>query len=70
METPKTKDVRSSIKPDKKDELTAQSVAMKPVFMNEITRLKEALSNGGRSSFPEGNLNTQNLKYQISLLQR
>ena len=70
METPKTKDVRSSIKPDKKDELTAQSVAMKPVFMNEITKLKEALSNGGGSSFPEGNLNTQNLKYQISLLQR
>ena len=70
METPKTKDVRSSIKPANKDELTAQLVAMKPFFMNEITRLKEALSNGGGSSFPEENLNTQNLKYQISLLQR
>ena len=43
---PKTKDVRTSIKPDKIDELTAQLVALKPFFMNEITRLKKALLNG------------------------
>ena len=51
-------------------------VAMKVYFMNEvfelkneIARLKEALLNVG-NSFSEENLDTENLKYQISLLQR
>ena len=58
------------------DEFTAQLVAMKAFFMNEvfelkneIARLKEASLNAG-NSFSEENLDTENLKYQISLLQR
>ena len=76
VETPKTKDVRTPIQPDKIDEFTAQLVAMKAFFMNEvfelkneIARLKEASLNVG-NSFSEENLNTENLKCQISLLQR
>ena len=49
---------------------------MKAYFMNEvfelkneIARFKEALLNVG-NSFSEENLDTENLKYQISLLQR
>ena len=49
---------------------------MKAYFMNEvfelkneIARLKKDLLNVG-NSFSEENLNTENLKYQISLLQR
>ena len=49
---------------------------MKAFFMNEvyelkneIARLTEASSNA-RNSFSEENLNTENLKYQIYLLQR
>ena len=76
VETPKTKDAKTPINPDKIDEFTAQLVAMKAYFMNEvfelkneIARLKEALLNVG-NSFSEENLDTENLKYQISLLQR
>ena len=75
METPKTKDVKTPIKPDKVDQFTAQFVAMKAFFMNEvyelkneIARLKEASLNVGNSLYEE-NLNTENLKYQISFLQ-
>ena len=64
------------IKPDKIDEFTAQLVAMKAFFMNEVfeskkemARFKEASLNEG-SNFSEENLNTENLKYQIFLLQR
>ena len=71
-----TKDGKTPINPDKTDEFTAQLVAMKTYFMNEvfelkseIARLKEALLNVG-NSFSEENLDTGNLKYQISLLQR
>ena len=44
---------------------------MKEVFelRNEMARLKEASLNVG-NSFSEENLDTENLKYQISLLQR
>ena len=76
VETPKTKDAITPINPDKIDEFTAQLVAMKAFFMNEvfelkneIARLKEASLNAG-NSFSEENLDTENLKYQISLLQR
>ena len=73
--TPKTKDVKTPIKPDKIDEFTAQLVAMKAFFMNEVSelkneiaRLKEASLNVG--SFSEENLNKENLKHQIYPLQR
>ena len=76
VEIPKTKDAKTPIKPDKIDGFTAQLVAMKAFFMNEvfelkneIARLKEASLNAG-NSFSEENLDTENLKYQISLLQR
>ena len=76
METPKTKDVKTPLKPDKIDEFTAQLIDMKAFFMNEvfelkneIARLKEASLNVG-NSFSEENLTAENLKYQISLLQR
>ena len=76
VETPKTKNVKTLIKPDKIDEFTAQLVTMKAFFMNEVfesknqmARLKEASLNEG-SNFSEENLNTENLKYQIFLLQR
>ena len=76
VETAKTKDAKTPIKPDKIDGFTAQLVAMKAFFMNEvfelkneIARLKEASLNAG-NSFSEENLDTENLKYQISLLQR
>ena len=75
METPKTKDPKTPINTDKIDEFTAQLVAMKAYFMNEvfelkneIARLKEALLNVG-NSFSEENLDTENLKSQIALLQ-
>ena len=71
METPKTKDAETPIKPDKIDEFTAQLVSMKAFFMigvceliNEIARLKEASLNVGNS------FSKENLKYHISLLQR
>ena len=76
VETPKTKDAKTPIKPDIIDEFAAQLVAMKAFFMNEvfelknkIARLKEASLNVA-NSFSEENLVTENLKYQISLLQR
>ena len=76
METPKTQDVKTPIKPDKVDQFTAQSVAMKAFFMNEvyelknkIARLTEASLNVG-NSFSEETLNTENLKYQVSPPQR
>ena len=76
VEIPKTKDAKTPIKPDKIDGFTAQLVAMKAFFMNEvfelkneIARLKEASLNAA-NSFSEENLDTENLKYQISLLQR
>ena len=76
METPKTKDVKTPIKPDKVDQFTVQLVALKVFFMNEvyelkneIARLKEASLNVG-NSLSEENFNIQNLKYQISVLQR
>ena len=54
VDTPKTKDVKNPIKADKIDTFTAQLVAMKTFFMNEvfelkneIARLKEASLNGG-----------------------
>ena len=55
VETPKTKDAKTLIKPDKIDEFTAQLVALKAFFMNEIfelkneiARLKEASLNVGK----------------------
>ena len=76
VETPRAKDAKTPVKPDKIDEFTAQLVAMKALFMNEvfelkneIARLKEASLNVG-NSFSEENLTAENLKYQISLLQR
>ena len=76
VEIPKTKDAKTPIKPDIIDEFAAQLVAMKAFFMNEvfelkskIARLKEASLNVA-NSFSEENLGTENLKYQISLLQR
>ena len=76
VETPRAKDAKTPVKPDKIDEFTAQLVAMKALFMNEvfelkneIARLKEASLNVGHS-ISEENLDTENLKYQISLLQR
>ena len=75
VETTKTKDPKTPIKPDKIDEFTAQLVAMKVFFMNEVfelknevARLKEASLNVG-NSFSEENLDTENLKCQISLSQ-
>ena len=75
VETTKTKDPKTPIKPDKIDEFTAQLVAMKAFFMNEVfelknevARLKEASLNVG-NSFSEENLDTENLKCQISLSQ-
>ena len=57
METPKTKDVKTPIKPDKIDQFTTQLVAMNAFFMNEvfeliheIARLKEASLNVGKRS--------------------
>ena len=71
VETPKTKDAKSSIKPYKIDEFTPQLVAMKAFFMNEvfelkneIERLKEASLNVG-NSFSSENLDKENLKYQV-----
>ena len=76
MEISKTKEVKTPIRPDKGDEFTAQLVAIKAFFMNEvfelkkkITLLKEASLNVG-NSLSEEKLNTENLKYQFSLLQR
>ena len=76
METAKTKDAKTPITPGKIDEFTAQLVAMKAFFMNEvfelkneIAQLKEASLNA-ENCFSEKNLDTENLKYQISLLQR
>ena len=76
VETAKTKDAKTPIKPHKIDGFTAQLVAMKAFFMNEvfqlenkIARLKEASLNVA-NSFSEENLVTENSKYQISLLQR
>ena len=64
VETPKTKDAKTPIKPE-----TAQLVDMKAFFMNEVfdlknefARLKEASLNVG-NSFSEENLDTENLKY-------
>ena len=64
METPKTKDAKTPIKPE-----TAQLVDMKAFFMyevfdlkNEFARLKEASLNVG-NSFSGENLDTENLKY-------
>ena len=39
VETPKTKDVKTPIKPNKIDEFTAQLVTMKAFFMNEVFEL-------------------------------
>ena len=76
METPKTKDVKTPIKPDEIDKFKVELVAMKALFMNEVFELKNEIAwlketslNVG-NSFSEENLNTENLKYQISLLQR
>ena len=72
METPETKDAKTPLKPDKIDEFTAQLVALEAFFMSEVFELKnekEASLNVGNSFFEE-NLDTENLKYQISLLQR
>ena len=73
VESPKTKNAKTSIKRDKIDEFTAQLVDVNAFFMNEvfeleneIARLKEAFLNV-RNSFPEENLNTENLKCQISM---
>ena len=72
--TPRTKDAETPIKPDKIDEFSAQLDDMWAFFMNkvfelknEIMRLKEASLNVG-NSLSEENLNTENLRYQISLL--
>ena len=58
VETPKTKDAKNPINPDKIDEFIAQLVPMKACFMNdvfelksEIAWLKEALLNVGNSFF-------------------
>ena len=44
VETPKTKDAITPIKPDKIDEFTAQLVAMKAFFMNEVFELKNKIA--------------------------
>ena len=53
VETPNTEDIRTTIKPDKIDEFTAQLAAMKAFFMNDVfelnngnARLKKAFLNG------------------------
>ena len=71
METPKTKDTKTPIKPDKIDEFTAQLVDMKAFFMNEVVEMKNEIA-----WLKEASLNVrysfskENLKYQISLSQR
>ena len=75
VETPTTKDVRTPIKPGKLDEFTAQLIAVKAFFINEVFELKNKIARlkepslNGRSNFSEENFNAENLKYQISLLQ-
>ena len=44
VETPKTKDAITPIKPDKTDEFTAQLVALKAFFMNEVFELKNKIA--------------------------
>ena len=39
VETPNTEDIRTTIKPDKIDEFTAQLAAMKAFFMNDVFEL-------------------------------
>ena len=53
VETPKAKDFRTPVQPDKIEEFTAQLVTIKESFMNEqcelkseIARLKQAAFNG------------------------
>ena len=76
VETAKTKDAKTPIKPDKIDGFTAQLVAMKAFFMNEVFELKNEMAQlkeaslNAENCFSEENLDTENLKYQISLLQR
>ena len=76
VETAKTKDAKTPIKPDKIDGFTAQLVAMKAFFMNEVFELKNEMAQlkeaslNAENCFSEKNLDTENLKYQISLLQR
>ena len=72
MKTPKTKDVKTPIKPDKIDQFTTQLVAMNAFFMNEvfelineIAQLKEAPLNVGNSFSVK-----KKIKHQISLTQR
>ena len=44
VETAKTKDAKTPIKPDKIDGFTAQLVAMKAFFMNEVFELKNKIA--------------------------
>ena len=69
VETPKTKDVKTPIKPHKIDEFTAQLAAMK-VFFNEWGIWIEKRDRTVENSFSELDLNTENLKYDISFLCR
>ena len=75
VEIPKTKDAKTPIKPDKIDGFTAQLVAMKAFFMNEvfelkheIAQLKEASLNVGNNSSEENldtNLDIKFLFYNV-----
>ena len=54
VKTPKTKNVKTPIKPDKIDELIAKLVAMKAFYMNEAFELKKRDCEVKRSFFKCG----------------
>ena len=75
VETPKLKNLKTPSPPDRAEDFTAQMVAFKTFFMNEISNLKNEIERLKQAANQENNMNmenhsTVNLEYQISLLQR
>ena len=76
LETPKSKNVKTSSQPRVEEEFTAQMVALKAFLMNEVSNLKNEIERLKQAAYnQENNMNIENhsivnLNYQISLLQR
>ena len=75
VETRKSKNPKTSSLPDRAEDFTAQMVAFKASFMDEISNLKNEIGRLKQAANQENNMNmenrsTVNLEYQISLLQR
>ena len=75
VETPKSKYNNTTSPPDRVEDFTAQMVAFKAFFINEISNLKSEIERLKQAANQENVMNmenhsTVNLNYQISLLQR